>query len=141
MIGEEIRNTAHPESIETLLELQRQEHVREHNRSSKRVGIHCRVEILPGNSRERHLAPIQGACSDLSTGGGCRLISDAPPAVGDIYWIRFEKNVDIPSVFARCIRCRLLREDAFESGFQFFSEMTLPLEENEQTETDVIDVI
>jgi len=142
MIGEDIRQATPTQSLETLLQLQRQDAAREHNRSSKRVGIQCRIELKPGNSRDRTCPPIVGACSDLST-GGCRLITEMPPSVGDIYWVSFEKGMDIPSVFARCVRCRLLREDAFECGFQFFSDITLPHEEDDgprELEED-IDVI
>lgn len=141
MIGEDIRQATPTQSLETLLELQRQDVAKEHNRSSKRVGVQCRVELKPGNSRERSCPPIVGACSDLST-GGCKLITEIPPSVGDVFWVCFEKRVDIPSVFARCVRCRLLREDAFECGFQFFSDITLPNEDGDQPEPEEdIDVI
>ncbi len=32
---------------------------------------------------------------------------------------------DVPLVFARCVRCRLLREEAFEAAFAFFSDVSI----------------
>jgi hypothetical protein len=52
-----------------------------------------------------------------------------PLLVGDVYRLQFERNtLDLPLTFARCVRCRLVREDAFEVGFAFFSAICLPEE-------------
>ena len=49
-----------------------------------------------------------------------------PISVGDVYRLRFDKKVlDLPIVYARCLRCIYLREDAFEVAFQFFTSITL----------------
>lgn len=137
MIGQDLRQSNNAQPLEALLELQRRDAARTHNRASERYGIQCRIELHPGNSTQRTEAPIIAVCSDLSS-GGCRLIAEAPPAVGDIYWLAFGESVDLPPVFARCIRCRLLREDAFEGGFQFFSEISLP-NDQKNTSEDVVD--
>ena len=140
MIGQDLRKPTDAQPLDALLELQRRDAARSHNRSSERFGIQCRIDIHPGNSSERGDAkPLQAVCSDLSS-GGCRLFAPHPPQVGDIYWLVFEKSVDVSPVFARCVRCRLLREDAYESGFQFFSEVRLP-QDNRKVEDDVADVV
>ena len=39
-----------------------------------------------------------------------------------MYRLEFsEEALEIPLVFARCVRCSLVREDTFEAGFAFFS--------------------
>ena len=50
----------------------------------------------------------------------------SPVTVGDVYRLQFDKaSIDLPLVFARCLRCRLVREDAFEAGFTFFTPISL----------------
>jgi len=46
--------------------------------------------------------------------------------VGDIYWLTFDKTeLKLDNLFARCLRCRLIREDAYEAGFKFFDLVDL----------------
>jgi hypothetical protein len=53
-------------------------------------------------------------------------MTSQPMLVGDVYQLRFAKGeLDLPIVYARCLRCRLVREDAFESGFVFFEKIEL----------------
>ena len=53
-------------------------------------------------------------------------MSSIPLQVGDVYKLEIEKGeIDLPILFARCLRCRLVREDAFESGFAFFNTVKL----------------
>ena len=53
------------------------------------------------------------------------LFSD-PLLVGDIYRLSFERStIPLEPMFARCLRCRLVREDAFEAGFSFFNPIDL----------------
>lgn len=140
MIGEDLRQATGAQPLEALLELQRRDASRTHNRSSERFGMQCRIELYLGDSGRRNSRPpIVAVCSDLSA-GGCRLIAESPPAVGDIYWVTFEKSVDLPPAFARCVRCRLLREDAFEGGFQFFNEITMPNSQRRE-EDDIVDMV
>lgn len=140
MFGENLRH-ADANPLESLIELQRLDAASEgRDRSSERVGIQCRVELRPGNSRDRSNAQVvNAACSDLSS-SGCRLIAPLPPAVGDVYLLSFEESVALPNVFARCVRCRLLKEDAYEAGFQFFTELTLPGAQD-ASESDLVDMI
>ena len=69
---------------------------------------------------------MHGVSGDVSS-GGCLLLVATPLMVGDIYWLTFDRSViDLPPAFGRCLRCRLIREDAFEAGFKFLSPVTLP---------------
>lgn len=142
MIGENLQHKSNAKTLDDLLELQRSDgsDSQNHNRANERFGVQCRIELRPANSTQRNADPIAGICSDLSA-GGCRLISTTPAAVGDIYWMSFD-NIDTPSVFARCIRCRLLNEDAFEAGFQFFSEIALPDSDTDVSASDdLVDIL
>ena len=69
---------------------------------------------------------VKGVTGDISE-GGCSAVFPIPTRVGDVYRLQFErKQLDLPLTFARCVRCRLIREDAYEAGFAFFSAICLP---------------
>ncbi|HED52848.1 MAG TPA: PilZ domain-containing protein [Phycisphaerales bacterium] len=113
-----------------LVELEQQtpEAIRR-QRSSERYELRCGVIIRPGNASGYQEPDIDAVTGDLSP-GGCRLMSSVPLRVGDVYKLEFEKGeLDLPIVFARCLRCRLIREDAFESGFVFFTPIKLETNE------------
>lgn len=94
-------------------------------RSSTRLRIRSKVIAQPGNSGDRMKFKIQGVTGDIST-GACQILFPIPLRVGDIYWLTFDKTeLDLDSVFARCLRCRLIREDAYEAGFEFFEPIDL----------------
>jgi PilZ domain len=89
-------------------------------RSSTRIRVKSKVIAQPGNSGDRLKFKIQGATGDISA-CGCQILFPIPVRVGDIYWLTFDKTkLELGSVFARCLRCRLIREDAYEAGFKFF---------------------
>ena len=92
-------------------------------RSSKRVDIHCAVEIRPGNSSERFQFTINGMTADISNGGS-KIILPRPILPGDIYWITLkEKLTNVGSLLARCRRCVMVNENAFEVGLRFFEDI------------------
>lgn len=92
-----------------------------------RVTIRTRVYVQPGNMSERRALKVQGVTGDISA-GGCQLLLPLPINVGDIYFITFDKEaLGITPAYARCMRCRLVREDAFEAGFAFFTPIDLNL--------------
>ena len=94
-------------------------------RASTRVRIKSMVIAQPGNSGDRLKSKVQGITGDISS-GGCQVLFPIPLRVGDIYWLTFDKNqLDVESVFGRCLRCRLIREDAYEAGFKFFNPIDL----------------
>ncbi len=95
-------------------------------RASTRLRIKSKIIAQPGNSSKRLKFKIQGVTGDISA-GGCQILFPTPLRVGDIYWLTFDKTeMDIDSVFARCLRCRLIREDAYEAGFKFFEPIDVP---------------
>ena len=114
-------------AFELLGELERNtsEEIRR-RRSHFRVEVKARITIQPGNASDLAKLKTQGTTGDLSE-GGCRALFPLPVRVGDVYRLSFdERRIDLPITFARCLRCRLLREDAFEAGFAFFAPITLP---------------
>ncbi len=92
-------------------------------RKHQRVEIRVPLVLAPGNSSSREPA-IEGHTIDVSS-GGCLGIFTRPVLVGDIYRVQIEDpRLDVPAVYARCLRCRLTREDAFEAAFTFFSQLS-----------------
>lgn len=95
-------------------------------RTHFRVALKSKVLLTHGNASEQTRMRLQGVTSDLSE-GGCRLLLPLPIMVGDVYRITFDRNtLDLPMTFARCVRCALLKEDAFEAGLRFFAPIWLP---------------
>lgn len=91
-----------------------------------RVEVKAAVTVRPGNSSDRLGMKVQGVTGDISQSGLGALLP-IPLHVGDVYRLEFDKStLAIPLTFARCVRCRLVREDAFEAGFVFFSPIGLP---------------
>lgn len=116
------------------LEQQTNENIKR-QRTSERISIKAKVILQPGNASELLTFKVQGVTGDISK-GGCGAIFPIPVHVGDIYRLTFDRNqLEIPMVFARCLRCRLVREDAYEAGFAFFTPIRLP-EELAGTEPD-----
>lgn len=106
------------------LEQQTSEAIRR-QRTSERHEIQSGVRVRPANA-SAFAEPAYDAVSGDVSPGGCRLMTSVPLRVGDVYKLEFEKGeLDLPILFARCLRCRLVREDAFESGFAFFNSIKL----------------
>lgn len=117
------------EAFRMLEELERStpEQIRQ-QRAHFRVAVKAKVTLLPGNSSALLDSRIQGVTGDLSE-GGCRVLSPVPLRVGDVYRLEFDRRtLNLPVTFARCVRCSLLRDDAFEAGFAFFVPFALPEE-------------
>ncbi len=113
-------------SFEMLQELEKQtlDQIR-NQRVHQRVAVKTKVILQPGNSSQLLNLKLQGVTGDISE-GGCGAMFPVPVTVGDIYRLHFlDKELDLPMVFARCLRCRLIREDSFEVGFSFFSPVRL----------------
>lgn len=109
------------------IENQTSENIRQ-KRAHERITIKVHVILQPGNSSACLDFKVQGVTGDISS-GGCRSMFPIPVTVGDIYRLQFDKSqLDIPLVFARCMRCKLISEDAFEAGFAFFQAIRLPEE-------------
>ena len=103
----------------TTAEIQRQ-------RAHFRRVIKTAVVLQSGNASDLLKFKLKGVTGDVSE-GGCSALFPLPPRVGDIYRLEFDRQtVELPLTFARCVRCRLVREDAFEAGFAFFKPIVLP---------------
>ena len=95
-------------------------------RSHFRIQLKAKVIAQPGNTSDLLKFRFQGVMGDISEGGFQALFPMAL-VVGDIYRFEFDRSeLDVPMMFARCVRCRLIREDAFECGLQFFASIPLP---------------
>jgi c-di-GMP-binding flagellar brake protein YcgR len=103
-------------------------------RSSARIALRAKVTAQPANSSQRNSFQTHGVLGDISR-GGCLILFSDPLAVGDVYRLSFDRSVlDLESQFARCLRCRLVRENAFEAGFSFFQPMDLSKLEKSDSE-------
>lgn len=95
-------------------------------RTHFRIRIKSQLILLPGNASDQLKFKLQGTTGDLSQ-GGCQALFPMPVIAGDLYRLVFDrKTLDLPVTFAQCMRCRVLRENAFEVGFRFFVPITLP---------------
>lgn len=113
--------------LELLSELERNQsdEVRR-QRKHFRLQMRVRVTLQPANASALLSLKMQGTTGDLSE-GGCCVLFPMPVQVGDVYRLTFDRTqLDVPMIFVRCLRCRLLREDAYEAGFRFFAPLTLP---------------
>ncbi len=117
------------------LEQNRSEEIRR-QRQHFRITIKAEVLLQPGNASEILEFKVKGVSGDISE-GGCSILFPIPANVGDIYRLQFNRRVvDLPLQFAQCVRCRLVRDDAYECGFRFFSPIALPENLNEAVESD-----
>ena len=99
-------------------------------RAHFRLAVKIKVTLLPGNASELLKFRVQGVTGDVSE-GGCKALFPTPVRVGDVYRLEFDRpSMDLPLTFARCMRCVMLREDAFEAGFRFFTPIELPANAN-----------
>ncbi len=114
------------EAFDLLQDLERNktEDIRR-QRAYFRLAVKSAVILQPGNTSDLLRFKVKGVTGDISE-GGCSILFPLSPRVGDIYRLQFDKNLlDAPLAFARCVRCRLIREDAYEAGFAFFRPITL----------------
>ena len=95
-------------------------------RNAERLRWRGQVRVSGTYDNQPDRSPVPADLLDLSR-DGCRLVAPVPLQVGDVFRITFDREeLDIPLSFARCTRCRLLREDSFEAGLEFFSPIQLP---------------
>ncbi len=115
------------EGFELLRELERNtpDEIRK-QRTHFRIPIKATVILQPGNSSQILEFKVKGVTGDISE-GGLGAVFPIPIQVGDIYRLTFDSSpVDLPMLFARCMRCALVREGNFSCGFKFFTNITLP---------------
>jgi hypothetical protein len=98
----------------------------ERMRSSTRLSIRAKVIVEPASMSHRDGRKLQGVTGDISTGGAQILVA-RPLLIGDVYLLSFDRGaIDLPPVFALCLRGRQVRPDAFEAGLRFLEPVTLP---------------
>jgi hypothetical protein len=128
------------EALESLSEFERNKpEIIKRARSTSRIRIRSKVIAQPGNSGDRLKSEVQGITGVVSA-GGCQILFPITIGVGDFYWLTFDKNdLDIDTVLGRCLRCRLIRENAYEAGFKFFNPIDLSsaVESNETENNNV----
>lgn len=95
--------------------------LRAHERRAQNVYL----EISPGNSSDQDDFALKGRTNDISE-GGCGAVFTRAVLPGDIFRVSFDSSeLDLPMVFARAMRCRMLSEGSFEVGFRFFNNIEL----------------
>jgi c-di-GMP-binding flagellar brake protein YcgR len=125
--GDSDKPLAEDQAFDVLQELERNtpEEIRR-QRSHFRIAIKAGVTLQPGNASQLLDLKVKGVTGDISEGGMGALFP-IPVRVGDIYRLQVDQDkVNLPLMFARCVRCRLVREGAYEGGFQFFAPIGLP---------------
>ncbi len=119
------------------LEQQTTEEIRK-KRKHERKSVKAQVTLQPGNSSDLLKYKIRGIIGDISE-GGCGAMFPIPIGVGDIFRLTLDRNdMELPLVFARCRRCRLIREDAYEAGFSFFTPIKLPVASVQEVSGDLL---
>lgn len=94
-------------------------------RHSARVRLQAAVVVEPGNAGDRERFSVKGVTGDISS-GGCQLLFPLPMRVGDFYLLTFEQSkLRLEPLLARCLRVRLVREDAYEAGFKFLQPVDM----------------
>lgn len=110
------------------------ENVKSSRRDNERMTLNSPAELIPGNVSGRDGRVYSGSCRDISN-RGCRLILTQPLIVGDIYLMSVEnQELGLDPSFGRCVRCHMIREDAFEVGLNFLS----PVSFSETTQDDAL---
>lgn len=125
--NDHLEKPGHEDALDMLHELEKNtpEEIRR-QRTDFRIAIKAGVIAQPGNVSDRMKLKMKGVSGNISNGGFGALFP-VPTRVGDIYLITFDrKAIELPTLYARCVRCHLLREDAFEGGFKFFMPIALP---------------
>lgn len=96
-----------------------------YEREHERFVVSAALDALPAS-----LSDTTPACSgrtvDVSA-GGCMGVFEKPLNVGDVYRLKLVGDANLPEFFARCLRVRMLRDQAFEAGFVFLSPVDLSL--------------
>ena len=91
-----------------------------------RAEVKATVTLQSGNASQFLDGRVRGVTGDISEGGLSGLFP-LPIGVGDIYRLTFDRDkLDLPMLFSRCIRCRYVRENAYEAGFSFFAPIEMP---------------
>lgn len=104
------------------LETQTADQIR-HKRSSRRVNLQAKCMLRNINASDATPIELTGITCDVSD-GGCRVVLPRPVMVGDCFRLEFpDPSLGWPTMYARCVRARLINEAAFELAFSFLNEL------------------
>jgi len=93
------------------------------NRLHPRFTVQLPVAARPGNFSDRGRGNVMGRTIDVSQ-GGCMVIFEQSIHVGDVYALDIDRrNTKLPLIYGRCVRARMLHDDAIEAGFAFFTAL------------------
>ncbi|MGJ8637506.1 MAG: PilZ domain-containing protein [Phycisphaerales bacterium] len=107
-------------------------------RSQARQSLRVKVFVEPASMSARNGVRFQGVTGDISS-GGTQILLARPLAIGDVYQISFERSeLDIPPVYALCLRGRTVRPDAYEAGLRFLEPVTLPSSSSAEDHDSII---
>ncbi len=107
-------------------------------RSQARQSLRVKVFVEPASMSARNGVRLQGVTGDISS-GGTQILLARPLAIGDVYQISFERSeLDIPPVYALCLRGRTVRPDAYEAGLRFLEPVTLPSSSSAEDHDSII---
>lgn len=113
------------ELLADLLQAADEKTVEANQRQGSRSTHQSAITIEPSSTSQRGVNCIEGHLRDAGS-GGVGALTKRPPQVGDVYLLTFHNSpFETDQVFGRCMHCRLIQEDAFESGFAFFASTTL----------------
>ncbi|MCA9299987.1 MAG: PilZ domain-containing protein, partial [Phycisphaerales bacterium] len=90
------------------------------------LSVRVKIVVEPASMSHRQGVRLQGVTGDISAGGS-QILLPRPLQIGDVYLVSFDRTqLDIPPVYALCVRGRLVKSDAFEAGLRFLEPVTLP---------------
>jgi hypothetical protein len=94
-------------------------------RSSERIEIRVKTIVRPANLSSRHQVSVESVTADISS-GGCMVLASRAILPGDLYHLTFHDALrNVNPLLARCMRCRMIQDDAFEVGFRFLQNIPL----------------
>jgi len=94
-------------------------------RSSERIEIRVKAIVRPANLSSRHQFSVESVTADISS-GGCMVLASRAVLPGDLYHLTFYEDLrNVNPLLARCMRCRMIQDDAFEVGFRFLQNIPL----------------
>ena len=94
-------------------------------RANERIEVRAKVLIRPANPSQQHQNCIESVTADISS-SGCMLLAPRAILPGDLFHLTFFDSLRrINPQFARCLRCRMIQEDAYEIGIRFLQNVPL----------------
>lgn len=107
-------------------------------RNHTRLSVRAKVYVEAASLSQRNGVRLQGVTGDISA-GGTQILLARPLGIGDLYQISFDRTeLDIPPVFAICLRGRMVRPDAYEAGLRFLEPVTLPNASSQKNDDGLI---